>query len=96
MDHLCYLCILFVMLSRLFYCCLVVTCWERALLLALVCNVKFCDCLFPIWYPGSGLIIDSIDYEDCSHMNASTFITFFTYMLQKYGKRFYDGLYVTF
>ena len=29
-------------------------------------------------------------------MNASSFITFFTYMLQENGKRFYKGLYVTF
>ena len=38
------------------HCCLVVTCWERADLLALVCGVKLCDCYFPIgilgqvWY----------------------------------------------
>ena len=29
-------------------------------------------------------------------MNASSFITFFTYMLKQNGKRFYKGLYVTF
>ena len=29
-------------------------------------------------------------------MNASSFITFFTYMLQQNGKRFYKGLHVTF
>ena len=29
-------------------------------------------------------------------MNASSFITFFTYMLQQNDKRFYKGLYVTF
>ena len=29
-------------------------------------------------------------------MNASGFITFFTYMLQQNGKRFYKGLHVTF
>ena len=28
-------------------------------------------------------------------MNASSFITFFTYMLLENGKRFYKGLYVT-
>ena len=41
--------------------CLVVTCWERADLLALVCGVKLCDCYFPIWYPESGVIFDCID-----------------------------------
>ena len=29
-------------------------------------------------------------------MNASSFITFFTYVLPQNGKRFYNGLYVTF
>ena len=29
-------------------------------------------------------------------MNASSFITFFTYMLRQNGKNFYKGLYVTF
>ena len=43
------------------HCCLVVTCWERADLLALICGVKLCDCYFPIWYPGSGLVLDCID-----------------------------------
>ena len=40
--------------------------------------------------------IQHADYEDCSYMNASSFITFFTYMLQQNDKRFYKGLYVTF
>ena len=35
-------------------------------------------------------------YEGCSNMNASSFITFFTYMLRQNGKRFYKGLYFTF
>ena len=35
MDHFCYLCLVFVMLSCL-HCNLVVTCWERADLLALM------------------------------------------------------------
>ena len=35
-------------------------------------------------------------YKGCSNMNASSFITFFTYMLRQNGKRFYKGLYVTF
>ena len=30
------------------HCCLVVTCWERADLLALVCDVKLCICRFPM------------------------------------------------
>ena len=35
-------------------------------------------------------------YEGCSNMNASSIITFFTYLLQQNGKRFYKGLYVIF
>ena len=35
-------------------------------------------------------------YEGCSNMNASSFITFFTYMLRQNGKRFFKGQYVTF
>ena len=37
-----------------------------------------------------------VTYEGCSNMNPSSFITFFTYMLQQNGKRIYKGLYVTF
>ena len=35
-------------------------------------------------------------YEGCSNMNASSFITLFTYMLRQNGKRFYKELYITF
>ena len=35
-------------------------------------------------------------YEGCSNMNASSFITFVTYMLRQNGIRFYKGLYITF
>ena len=35
-------------------------------------------------------------YEGCSNMNASSFITFVTYMLQQNGIRFYRVSYVTF
>ena len=43
------------------HCCLVVTCWERADALTLVCDVKLCFCHFPIWYPGSGVVLYCID-----------------------------------
>ena len=43
-------------------CCLVVTCWERADLLSLVFGVELCVCYFPIWYPGSGVVLNCIDY----------------------------------
>ena len=38
-----------------------VTCWEMADLLALVCGVKLYFCYFPMWYPGSGVVLDCID-----------------------------------
>ena len=41
-------------------------------------------------------ICEKTFYEGCSNMNASSFITFVTYMLRQNGKRFYKGLYVTF
>ena len=51
------------------YCSLVVTCWERAGLLggpalhptATVCDVLFLFCHFPVWCPGSGVVLDCID-----------------------------------
>ena len=55
MKHLCYLCLVFVKLASV-HCCLVVTCWERTHLLALVCdvccvNVTFpCSILAQMWY----------------------------------------------
>ena len=52
MDLLCFLCffcLAFVMLlCASVYICLVVTCWERADLLALVCGVLLCVYHFPI------------------------------------------------
>ena len=67
MDHLCYLCLVCVMLSSL-----VVTCWERADLLALVCDVYNCIFVtFPcgilgqVWY-----LIESIpDLCRLSYLN---------------------------
>ena len=53
MDHLCYFCRVFVMLlcASVYY-CLVVTCWERADLLALDCDVTGAQWL-------SGRVLDS-------------------------------------
>ena len=43
------------------HCSLVVTCWERADLLALLCVMFLYFCHFTMWYPGSGVILDCID-----------------------------------
>ena len=52
-DHSCYFCCVFdILLCASVYCCLVVTCWERADL----CDVKLWVCYFPmgilgqVWY----------------------------------------------
>ena len=42
------------------YMCFVVTCWERADLLALVC-VSAVSLSLSHWYPGSGVVLDCID-----------------------------------
>ena len=42
------------------HCCLVVTCWERADLLALVGDVYCIFVTFSMWYPGSGVVLDCI------------------------------------
>ena len=43
------------------HCSLVVTCWERAELLA-ACDVLVCFCYFPKWCPESGgVVLDFID-----------------------------------
>ena len=56
-ELLCFFCLVFAMpLCASVYMCLVVTCWERAALLALVCGVLLWVCHFPIgilgqvWY----------------------------------------------
>ena len=56
MDHLCFLCLVFSHAFASVHCCFVVTCWERADLLALVGDV-YCICVtFPggilgqVWY----------------------------------------------
>ena len=54
-----FFCLVFAMpLCASVYMCLVVTCWERADLLALVCGVSLS---LSHWYPGSGVVLDCID-----------------------------------
>ena len=57
MDHLCFLFLVCIMLSRAsIHCCHVVTCWERADFLALVGDVHCIFAIFPceilgqVWY----------------------------------------------
>ena len=65
-DPFCYLCfmifvVFMVMLSRL-PCSLVITCWERTALLALLCVARsLCFYHFIRWSPVSGVSLDCID-----------------------------------
>ena len=56
-----FFCLLFAMpLYASVYMCLVVTCWERADLLALVLWCRAVSLLLSHWYPGSGVVLDCI------------------------------------
>ena len=60
MYNLCYLCLVFVVLSRLFISAL----WSLAgkgLVSWLLFEMFNCLCHFPMWYPGSGVVLDHID-----------------------------------
>ena len=55
-----FFCLVFAMpLCASVYMCLVVTCWERADLLALVCLTVSLS--LSHWYPGSSVVLDCID-----------------------------------
>ena len=61
MGHLCYFCIVFVMLSRLLIAALWspagkgLTSWPSFVVL------NYMIVTFPFWYPGSGVVLDCID-----------------------------------
>ena len=60
MDHLCYLCLVFVMLLRLFIAAL----WSpggKGLTSWLLFVMFYVFCYFTIWYPGTGVVLDCID-----------------------------------
>ena len=55
-------CLVFAMsLCTSVYICFVVTCWERADLLALVLLCLTVSLSLSHWYPGSGVVLDCID-----------------------------------
>ena len=66
MDHLCYLRLVFVMLSRLFIAAVWspagkgLTSWLLFVMFNFVCDVQLCFCHFPMWYPGSGVALACI------------------------------------
>ena len=55
-----FFCLVYAM-SASVYMCFVVTCWERAELLALVCGVLTVTLPLSHWYPVYGLVLDCID-----------------------------------
>ena len=60
MGHLCCLCLVFVMLSRPFIAALWLSAGKG--LISWVSSVVFNSfCRFPMWYPGSGVVLDCID-----------------------------------
>ena len=62
MDLLCFFCLVFAMpLCASVYMCLVVTCWERADLLALVLWCLTVSLSLSHWYPESGVVLYCIN-----------------------------------
>ena len=57
-----FLCVSLLFLLYCLVCSLqpVITCWDRADLLALMCGVVIWFCRFPIWFPKSGVALDCI------------------------------------
>ena len=58
MDHFCYSCFMFIFVMP---CSLVVACWGRADLLALLCAVFSCILSLSHRCSGSGMVLDCID-----------------------------------
>ena len=64
MDYFCYLCLVFVMPSRQF----IAAMWSPAvkgLTYRLLFVMFNCFCYFPMWYPGSEVVLDCIDSCFC-------------------------------
>ena len=62
MDPFCYFCFMFVFV--ILFCLFLAVLWSpagQAPLGSLVCDVFLCFCHFPIWCPGSGVVLDSIN-----------------------------------
>ena len=63
MDLLCNFCLVFAMpLCASVYMCLVVTCWEKGLPLGSRLWCLAVSLLPSLWYPGSGVVLDCIDF----------------------------------
>ena len=60
MVPFCYLCFVFVMLSCLFDVALWSPAWKGLPVGSLVCDVFLWFCHFPMWCPGSGVVLHCI------------------------------------
>ena len=61
MDHLCYFCLVFVMLSHAYVFDVLWSPAGKGLTSWLICDVLLCVCHFPMWYPGLGVVFDCIN-----------------------------------
>ena len=61
MDHLCQLCLVFYTLSSLLIAALWSPAGSKLTSWLLFVMFKLCFCHFPMWYPGSGVVLDCID-----------------------------------
>ena len=69
-------CLVFAMsLCMSVYMCFVVTCWERADLLALVLLCLTVSLSLSHWYPGSVVVLDCIDSYLCTLTYLATILT---------------------
>ena len=48
---------------------------------SLVCAVFLCFCHFPIWWPGSGLVLDCIDYFFILFIKATSRLAYWTVVI---------------
>ena len=55
------ICVCLCLIAMSFSCSLVVILWERAGLFALLYVMFFCVCHFPMWCPGSDVVLDCTD-----------------------------------
>ena len=61
MGPFCYFCFMLAMLSCLFTAALGSLLGNEKAIGSFVCDVFLCFCPFPMWYAGSGVVLDCID-----------------------------------
>ena len=74
MVHICFLCLVFLMLSRLFIAVLWSPAGKGLTSCLLLVMFIVCFCYFPLWYPGSGVVLDLPSFLLLFHLRAICFI----------------------